>query len=159
MNKKVSIYLTLFSLLLILFSETISKQFYLNFSSSMPKGVYQIVEGEVAKGDLVVFDVPENYKSYQFLNPNKKLLKEVYAIAGERYCIGDDGIRVNGNFLAASKFKDFTGRVINKKFGCFNVTEGHYLPLALYHDHSFDGRYFGEVSVESSKKVQIKIYL
>ncbi len=133
------------SLLVIGFSltekEITGKLFYINLSASMPRGIYRISSGEISKGDSVIFSVPHGYQQLEFLKNRKNLIKEVYGVAGDKYCITEDGLSLNGKFIAPS----IKNSGIKKKIGCFQVTPNSILPLALYSPDSFDGRYFGAV--------------
>ncbi len=130
-------------------NQILGKLFYINLSASMPRGIYRISSGEIKKGDTVIFSVPQGYQELDFLKNRKNLIKEVYGVAGDRYCITEKGISLNNKFIA-SRLKGF-----KKKIGCFQVAPDHILPLALYKPDSFDGRYFGEVKAIKVRKFKI----
>ena len=103
----------------------------------MPLGLYRVTKGEISKGDTVIFSIPREYQALDFLKNRNTLIKEVYGVAGETYCITEKGISLNNKFIASSL------KGIKKKIGCFQVATNAVLPLALYSPDSFDGRYFG----------------
>ena len=128
------------------------KIFYINTTASEPIGIYLVKEGEIRKGDLVVFKVPENAESIiygrKFLQPPALLLKEVYALPGERYKITDIYIYVNGCQVGRVYEKDSRGMLLPKLRGDFTVREDHFLTLATYKETSLDSRYFGDIAKE-----------
>lgn len=125
----------------------------LNLSTSMPAGVYRIIPArQLQRGMLVLFSLPDKAKrplvNREWLNMDMPLLKPVAAIPGDAVCV-NKMVVVNGRELGGVFTSDSRGRPLTAGKGCYVVSENAFLPLSLHSAHSYDGRYFGEVSQES----------
>lgn len=126
---------------------------YLNLTHSEPQGIYRLepFHGSLQVNELVVLDPPENARPYiygrRWLREGWPLLKGVGALPGDRYCISDTAISINGRVVGPVSGKDSQGRPLPKLRGRFVVEKGYFLPLSTYIRNSFDGRYFGAVPV------------
>ena len=125
---------------------------YFNSSPSLPIGFYMKVSDEtpLKRGDLVILKVPEEMRQYVYerswLKEGSPLLKIVYAIPGDTYLINSEAIFVNGKYVGGILKEDGSGWPLPRTRGSFTVRDGCFLPIAARFQHSFDGRYFGQVS-------------
>lgn len=125
-------------------------QLYWNSTDSGPKGVYlQRDAGSIRRGEKVVFDVPKEILKESFPKDLKRvrpLIKTVAALSGDKYCIKDSGLYIEGRWTGPVFTTSSTNQPLPVRRGCFVVQQNHFLPISTYHPRSFDGRYFGEVS-------------
>jgi len=132
-----------------------NKQYYINLTPSEPLGIYKkiLFDGKLKKGELVIFKVPDAAKVYVYgrgwLKKEMPLLKEVRGIAGDQYTISSDGLLINGDHVGQVSTQDSQGKPLPKLRGRFVIKTGYFLPISTYSKKSFDGRYFGVVSVKS----------
>ena len=141
-----------------------------NASSSMPSGIYRIeTTSSIQRGDLVAVCLGGNYailaKERGYLRDGicpsgvQPLLKFVAALEGDIVRIEKTGILITPKgksmscLWAARQEKDRQGRIITAQHIEGIVPQGESL-LMTPHQGSFDGRYFGFVSLNTLSKVQ-----
>lgn len=127
---------------------------YLNASESLPLGIYfKSQKKQVDAGDLVLFSLPQELSTLAhertWLSSKIPFLKPVVALAGDQYCIEETGLKVGDMEFPIEFSVDYQGRGLPRKNGCFQVQKDCFLPASSYSLRSFDGRYFGEVSLSS----------
>lgn len=134
-----------------------------NLSASMPAGIYRLQEGSPVRGDLVQFVFPHDCpfgvlaRERGYLGRPESpypLLKRVSAVACDLVEISPEGVRVNGVLQPDSRIleADSKGRPTRSVLKAGTVPEGLALLLAPS-AKSFDGRYFGFVSVDRLQRV------
>lgn len=134
-----------------------------NLSASMPAGLYRLVDGNPGRGDLAHFVFPQDCpfgvlaRERGYLGkPDSPypLLKRVAAVAGDLVEIDALGVRVNNVQQPGSRIleADSKGRPNLSVLKSGTVPQGFALLLAPY-SKSFDGRYFGFVSVDRLQRV------
>lgn len=126
----------------------------LNLTSSVPRGLYVLTPSTtLTRGMLVVFPPPVAVASLLvtrgYLAPQTPLLKPVAALPGETVCVQDDGVFIQGVFVAPVSPVDHLGRPLPRWRGCVTLGAGEVFLLSTWHPRSFDGRYFGPVAVAS----------
>ncbi|HQU62680.1 MAG: conjugative transfer signal peptidase TraF [Nitrosomonas sp.] len=132
--------------------------FYINTTSSLPVGLYRIVDEPVSKGAHVAFCPPQSdvfdcAATRGYINQGDcpggygKLLKRVHAVAGDTVLIDETGITVNGLWLpnSAPLSTDAYGAVLPQYRLNAVLGESEYLLLSDLNPHSFDARYFGVI--------------
>ncbi len=138
---------------------------YINITPSFPLGLYKIVNEPIEKGRYVSFCPPQSAVfelavARRYINAGDcpggygKLLKRVFAQAGDSVSIDQTGIRVNGRLLLNSSqlTSDADGQALPQyRFNKQRVGASEYLLLSDINPRSFDARYFGLI-----KRVQIK---
>ena len=138
---------------------------YINTTPSFPVGFYKIVNKPIEKGRYVSFcppqdDVFELAVARRYINPGDcpggygKLLKRVFAQAGDSVSIDQDGIQVNGKLLPNSGQLVIDADSQALPQFCFakqRLDAGEYLLLSDINPQSFDARYFGLI-----RRAQIK---
>ena len=130
----------------------------INTSPSLPIGLYQVASGPDAT--LVEFCPPEPFGSMANARGYRQrgtcpdggapLMKPVVARAGDVVSVSKRGVAVNGRGLLNSVplTRDTGGRLLSPwPYGTYTVQPGTIWVVSGYHLRSFDGRYFGPVSV------------
>ncbi len=137
---------------------------YINTTPSLPVGLYKIVDTPITKGAYVSFCPPQDKVfgmavARQYIGTGDcpggygKLLKRVFAQAGDRVSISESGIQVNGELLpnSAPLIADIDGHAMPQYRLETVIDYFEYLLLSDLNPHSFDSRYFGLIA-----HVQIK---
>ena len=127
---------------------------FYNRSGSMPLGYYLAIPSKnIQKGDLVCIELPKEMESYAiergWIKPGELLLKKVGAMYGETYEITDRLIQIEGKYVGPVYEQDRKGQTMPVRRGTFTVKKNHFLPVAEQSPTSFDGRYYGDVPMES----------
>jgi conjugative transfer signal peptidase TraF len=133
--------------------------FHINFSSSMPRGVYIITSDAIRKGDLVAACLPTSMatlaiqRAYvpQGICPTQHapLFKKIVAVQHDDVVITSQGILVNGQLLPHSKAYEYDShqhRLPHLKAKHFHLGPNQFWLYGTGHAHSFDSRYFGVIS-------------
>jgi conjugative transfer signal peptidase TraF len=131
---------------------------YINFTRSLPIGVYRRVAGAPTRGDLVVACLPAAAGEFARLRgyvwrgdcPGgaAPLGKVVLAERGDTVEITASGILVNGVPIPNTRLmaRDSKGRPVpHVQFGRHIVGAGELWLFSPYHVLSFDSRYFGPI--------------
>lgn len=140
----------------------------LNFTPSLPVGLYQIIDGPVQRGQLATFCLEDVYyinlaRERAYLAAGscssglRPLLKVVSGVAGDSIELQDGVIVVNGQVLDGTAVvgTDSKGRPTPpSSLTPGIIPPGKVLVLSQHHSGSFDSRYFGLVSLESLRLVK-----
>ncbi len=123
-----------------------------NPSESVPVGFYWITPaGHASIGDLVLMQTPpsvvELADQRRYLPRHVPMLKYVAALSGDQVCTSGDMISINGKVVAKRQAKDHLGRTMPWWSGCKTLGLDDMFVLNSLAPLSFDGRYFGVVSV------------
>jgi len=123
-------------------------RFVWNASASVPVGLYRRVDGDPARGDLVLVRPPEAVLRLAtergYLPADVPLIKQVAGFPGERVCRIGARVLVEGKQVATALEADGLGRPLPAWHGCRRLLPGE-LFLLNAHPASLDGRYFGPV--------------
>lgn len=132
----------------------------INLTSSKPIGIYHITPFEFQElnhGDIVLMEVPEPARPYIYgrgwVKEGTLLLKDVGALAGDIVSIDESKIFINSQYIGPVLDKDREGKPLPKLRGVFIVEPGQFVPISNYMPNSFDGRYFGAVSISLVKGI------
>ena len=125
-----------------------------NRTASLPIGFYLRIPSSASRGDLVIYDPPEDVIAFSLAhgymeNEKALFLKRVGATAGDTYVIDENGdFYVDGNYVGPVSTADSKGKPLPQlERGILHtVPEGEFLPLGDS-TRSFDGRYTGTVSL------------
>ena len=125
---------------------------------SMPSGFYQLREGSLAKGTMVLFCPPVSAAAFAvergYLHRGaceggtEPLGKYVLGLPGDTIWVQPEGIALNGAAIPASSVyhRDRLGReLLHIPFGQHVVGEDSLFLFSSHHPRSFDSRYFGPV--------------
>lgn len=130
----------------------------LNFTPSVPVGLYFYEPGAVKRGDIVQVCLPMQLAAfslamkydYPVVGPCASgvapLVKVLAALPGDDVAIEERTLRVNGAPWPMSQIRsiDSRGRRVTMRLpiGAYRIAPAHMLLLGLHPD-SWDGRYFG----------------
>ncbi|WP_425409316.1 conjugative transfer signal peptidase TraF [Hyphococcus sp.] len=121
-----------------------------NPSASAPKGFYWIGQKTAFKrGDFVAAFTPKEAQKLAsgrgYLPENLPVLKSIYGIEGDRICIENGTVFINGRRVVDVLESDSYGRQMPIHEGCFQLQAGEFFLLSTQIPNSFDSRYFGPV--------------
>jgi conjugative transfer signal peptidase TraF len=144
-------------------------------TSSVPVGLWKVkpVQQSVQRGQFVWFCPPDTsvfrlarQRGYipegDCSGGYRHLLKPVVAITGDRVTVGLKGIAVNGLTLLNSTqlSRDGAGRMIPKMTeGDVVVEKNTVWVISVYHQKSFDSRYFGAIPFQKIEGVAIPVWV
>jgi conjugative transfer signal peptidase TraF len=125
-----------------------------NASASVPKGFYAVCELEdPAVDDLVVARLPPSSEQLLvergYIAPDVPVLKHVMARTGQRVCRVGNAVTIGDRPAATALDVDDVGRLLPRWSGCRVLGPGEVFLLNAAAPASFDGRYFGPVSIAS----------
>lgn len=125
-----------------------------NASTSVPTGLYGVVQGSPRIGDVALAALPSAIALLAarraYLPQKAFLLKPVIAMAGDRVCRLGAHIFVRGKLAALARLSDKAGRPLPVWSGCRRLVVGEVFLLAD-HPGSFDSRYFGPLDHQHIK--------
>jgi conjugative transfer signal peptidase TraF len=153
MRKYQTIVLIIFVLLASIVLAVRKPCYYLNLSDSEPWGIYQLMpfNGHLITGELVIMEVPVQAHPFVYgrgwLPQGGLLLKNIGAIPGDQIIIENSRIMINQKYIGPVFNHDSQGKPLPEIRGSFRIQPGYFLPLATAIPNSFDGRYFGPVSL------------
>jgi conjugative transfer signal peptidase TraF len=124
----------------------------INFTPSIPRGVYWISAGRrPQRGDLVAFPIPEAIRALVhergYVPHSVRLFaKPVVALGGDYVCVRDHQLVVNEHVVGEVLAVDRHGKPMPQYAGC-GVLASNELFVSTHHDNSFDSRYFGPLEL------------
>ncbi len=169
MNKKVVILVVIPGLVLVLFAVAWACGYRVNVTSSLPLGLYRLTDERPQRGSIVFFCLESEHfiklaRAREYAGTGtcpgalRALGKEVYGLPGDLVSIGADGsISINHQTIPGSAARDVDskGRPMPKPaLTAGNIPVGQALTLSLHHQGSFDGRYFGLVSLSNLRQAR-----
>jgi conjugative transfer signal peptidase TraF len=120
-----------------------------NASASAPLGFYRTVSGPVARGDLVLAELPPAARALAakrgYLPLGVPLVKRVGALAGDVVCRRHRTVTINRQPVAEALPSDSKGRALPSWKGCHKLGQDEVFLLVPAVADSFDGRYFGPI--------------
>jgi conjugative transfer signal peptidase TraF len=125
-----------------------------NASASVPIGLYLVnPAGALHIGELVLVRPPEALAAFLakrgYLAMDVPLLKHVLALPGQTVCRTGRTITVDGFAMGHALDRDYLGRILPSWCGCRIVADHEVFFMNWQSDNSFDGRYFGPLSVST----------
>ena len=137
---------------------SVSSTLRINFTSSLPRGIYRMVSGPRSRGALVIACLPPEVgvfaraRGYLWRGEcpggAAPVGKAVAAVAGDTVTATAGGLIVNGHLLPNSRplARDRQGRRLQRVGdGTYVVSPGKLWLTSSYNPASFDSRYFGPV--------------
>jgi conjugative transfer signal peptidase TraF len=162
--------LTLLSASIIVLAGLYGAGFRINVTSSMPLGIYRVVDGETPKrggyvsfcpdGDVAIHALDNGYlQPGSCMSGTRPLLKVLVGVAGDTLRITPEGVYINEALLPESAVlaKDKNGVALAHKAPVGSIPDGQAFLLAN-HRGSYDSRYFGFVPASRLTKV-VPVYL
>ncbi len=132
-----------------------------NWTESMPRGLYQRVDSALVRGELVAVCLAgeaarlARERSYVISGSCEsglaEIVKRIVAIPGDRVELGRDGVRVNGEPIAGSELLDRDSQgepLAHAEEGEIVLAEGRYFVMGTNVRRSWDSRYFGPIARE-----------
>jgi len=122
-----------------------------NPSQSVPSGFYVRADAPPRRGDFVTVSAvrvaPEYAALRDYADRTDRFLKRIAADAGQRVCAEGDVVSIDGAPAAMRVERDAEGRLLPTWGGCRTLAVDEVLLFGDTED-SFDGRYWGPVSVD-----------
>ena len=135
---------------------------HINFTSSLPRGIYRSVNGPPSRGAMVLACLPPAVARFAHARgyvwrgdcPGgaAPVGKVVLAIAGDSVVVAAAGLSINGHRLpnTVALAHDSKGRPLGRvPSATYVVPSGELWLTSTYNPASFDSRYFGPVAVAS----------
>ena len=134
---------------------------FINTMGSLPKGIYLRIPtfgNRYRCGDIVVYEPPQDVISFAFERGyvtdvnHVSFMKHIGALAGDCYAVTIKEpyvFAVNGKYVSMVQTKDSLGRELPIMHGLHTVGKDEFLPVSVYAENSFDGRYTGTVSKDN----------
>ncbi len=125
-----------------------------NASESAPIGLYRIAPADrLEVTQLVLARPPAPLATYLtergYVGAGVPLLKRVAALSGQTVCRDEVSVTVDGAAWAVARERDRMGRLLPAWQGCRTLTGDEVFLLNWDAPASFDGRYFGPLSVSA----------
>jgi conjugative transfer signal peptidase TraF len=137
-----------------------SRTLRINFTSSLPRGIYRTVAGPPTRGSTVITCLPIAVGRFAMARGYvwrggcaggaAPVGKVVSSVAGDTVVVAAGGLIVNGHHLHNTEAlaHDSRGRPLTGvPYGVYVVPTGKLWLTSTYNPASFDSRYFGPVSV------------
>jgi conjugative transfer signal peptidase TraF len=123
-----------------------------NGSDSAPRGFYRVALAvDLKRGDYVVAMLPREVARFAaargYLPESVPVLKRIEAVAGQRVCVQDATVSVDGRPVARTLDRDGNARPLVAWKHCRILQSGELFLLNPAHAASFDSRYFGPLDV------------
>jgi conjugative transfer signal peptidase TraF len=123
-----------------------------NATPSVPTGLYLVSKAAYRRGELVLVETPSTVRALaatrRYLPSGVHLAKRIAAVSGDQICAQNNTIFINGAAVAERAAHDSEGRVMPAWTGCRVLQDEVFLLLPEV-AASFDGRYFGPVSMRA----------
>ncbi|QKC98375.1 S26 family signal peptidase [Mesorhizobium sp. NZP2298] len=125
-----------------------------NASASVPIGLYSVEAGDkIDIADLAVVIPPKSLATFLaergYLPNGVPLLKRVVALGGQTVCRSGATITIGGVILGYARERDSRGRALPLWQGCRAIANNEVFLMNRDAPDSFDGRYFGPLSLAS----------
>lgn len=131
-----------------------SRYFIVNTTHSLPRGIYRLYSPEnTGKGDVVVFDIPDNAEEYvhgrSYVPSIVTTMMKIVASdsIGDEIKIENQELTVNNENWGIIKKYDSQGRKV-PELAIEDLKKENHLLLLSKVENSFDGRYFGVIPRE-----------
>ena len=121
-----------------------------NPSDSAPRGWYLVFQAaRVRVGDYVVVRLPRDTAALaaarDYLPRSVPILKQIAALGGQRVCIRNAVVYVDGAAITRALDVDSKGRPLTAGVHCRALFDDELFLLNLTNPRSFDSRYFGPI--------------
>ena len=118
-----------------------------NPSLSTPRGFYlALSSARLHRGDLVIVRLPQEVARFAdkrgYLPAKVPALKHIAATAGQRACMVNGQLQIDGDLAAVSLAADRMGRPLTHWNGCRRLLPGELFLLNAAVSSSFDSRYW-----------------
>jgi conjugative transfer signal peptidase TraF len=130
----------------------VSQHIVWNITASVPTGLY-LNRGKqsIHVGERVAVEPPPALRRLLaergYLPVGVPLLKRVAAVSGQRVCRFAHGVTIDGELVGVARSFDRRGRSLPAWSGCHRIQSGELFVMNPDAPDSFDGRYFGVLSM------------
>jgi conjugative transfer signal peptidase TraF len=130
----------------------VSRTVVWNTTASVPTGLY-LIRGKqsIHVGERVAIQPPHELRKLLaergYLPVGVPLLKRVAAVSGQRVCRFAHGVTIDGKLVGVARSFDRRGRSLPAWSGCHRIQSGELFVMNPDAPDSFDGRYFGVLSM------------
>ena len=123
-----------------------------NPSESAPRGWYAVHRAtQLEVGDYVIAQLPRDIAAFaakrDYLPRHVPVLKRIAATAGQRVCVRDGTVLIDGAAVATTLTRDGRRRSLIAWPHCRKLETGELFLLNASAPSSFDSRYFGPIDV------------
>lgn len=123
-----------------------------NITASVPTGLYLIrCKQSIHVGERVAIQPPPKLRKLLaergYLPSGVPLLKRVAAVSGQHVCRFAHGVTIDGELVGVARSFDRRGRPLPAWSGCHRIAHGELFMMNPNAPDSFDGRYFGVISM------------
>ena len=123
-----------------------------NPTQSAPRGWYVVhPEAQLEVGDYVIAQLPREIGAFaakrDYLPRHVPVLKRIAATAGQRVCVRDGAVLIDGAAVATTLTRDGKRRSLSAWSHCRRLETGELFLLNVSTPSSFDSRYFGPIDV------------
>jgi conjugative transfer signal peptidase TraF len=123
-----------------------------NPTESAPRGWYLIhPAAQLEIGDYVIAQLPHHIAAFaakrEYLPRHVPVLKRIAATAGQRVCVRDGTVLIDGAAVATTLARDGKRRPLTAWPHCRKLETGELFLLNASAPSSFDSRYFGPLDV------------
>jgi conjugative transfer signal peptidase TraF len=129
------------------------KRVILNTTASAPLGFYWLADDRSKVGDLALVRPPPGLARWMavrgYLPLNVPLIKHVAAVSGQRVCVRDGMVIIDGRTVGKVLTRDLIGRPLVAARICRPLRAGEVFLLNADAPRSLDGRYFGPLTLAS----------
>ncbi len=159
--KRVRIVAAIFAASALLVGISQAFELRINWTESMPLGLYQRVDPALVRGEWVAVclngEAARIARERHYLIAGScpsgvtEIVKRIAAIPGDRIELGPYGVRVNGEAIPSSELldRDTQGAPLSHADeGEFVLAEGRYWVMGTHVRRSWDSRYFGPIARE-----------
>ena len=127
-----------------------SVQVVFNPTDSAPRGWYVVVPAiRLHRGDYVVARLPSDTAMLAamrgYLPRSVPILKQIAAVTGQRVCVRDSIVYIDGVAVARTLDSDAKQRPLTAWAHCRHLVSDELFLLNPHNEASFDSRYFGPV--------------
>ena len=136
----------------------VSPCFVINFTESVPAGVYRILDAsEIRRGMYVAFKPPAaaltTAEGRPWFRKDKYFVKQVIGLSGDEIYIKSGKLSVNNDEIAQVLDADRQGVAFAVTEGCYHLSDNQIFVMGLKSTYSFDSRYFGPIDTSIVQKV------
>jgi conjugative transfer signal peptidase TraF len=124
-------------------------RFTINFTDSIPEGLYLVTNGGAGRGDYTIITdhaILKRARERGYLEKGVFIGKKIGGIPGDTVIETRRGVFINGRKIPFSKplHRDSQGRRLYPVYACYLLGAGQYF-LISENPRGYDSRYFGPV--------------
>ena len=132
-------------------------------TKSVPQGLYLVIPTKkIERHDMVEFIPPQpalNFiKEKRWCPQSGSVIKYVFAIPNDHVCIHHQAIWINGKKIGRVYKFYASNKLLPQIKICGKLKENQYLLLSTESERSFDGRYFGVISLEKIFGKAVRVF-